>query len=306
MHDSLDVEDLMERIRQLARARLRGPDGSIGVTQPASIGQRLKSVWQAVKWYADHPDDCHETLTTRLLSARAVDELQRSLAELSQRMDRLDVQQRGIDAAIAHPFWSHASGRIVENAWVLRHLGELPYGATVLDVGCAETLLSLELASNGFRVTGVDIRRFPLQHPNFHFFQGDIANAPLADDSFDAAVLLSSIDVRLGWYVLQQGENRAAAAMTRIYELIKPGGQLILTVPFGEAVVTRQRRIFDSQQLRQLLHRFDLQTLEFGVNVDKKTWVLPASEEAAQAQVDDPESLFPGAVALAVCKKPLS
>ena len=38
--------------------------------------------------------------------------------------------------------------------------------ASVLDVGCAESLLPFELASLGYRVTGIDLREYPMDHPN--------------------------------------------------------------------------------------------------------------------------------------------
>ncbi len=202
------------------------------------------------------------------------------------------------------PAWSRTSERIIEKAWVLRHLEGLDKGSKILDVGCAESLLSMELASNGFLVTGVDVRHFPLSHPNFHLIQGDVTTAPLEPGFFDAAILLSTIEhIGLGWYGDPKGENQQEAAMAQIYRLLKPGGRLLVTVPFGRPAITPLHRIFDPPGLRKLLEKFKIESLEFGIKVDEKTWCVPASEEEAGTKAHHPENHSPGAVALAVCKK---
>lgn len=202
------------------------------------------------------------------------------------------------------PAWSRTSERIIERAWVLRRLEGLKIGSRILDVGCAESLVSMELASNGFLVTGVDVRHFPLSHPNFHFIQGDITTAPLEPGFFDAAILLSTIEhIGLGWYGDPKGEDQQAAAMAQIYRLLKPGGRLLVTVPFGKPAITPLHRIFDPPGLRKLLEKFKIKSLEFGIKIDEKTWRVPASEEEAGTKAHHPENHGPGAVALAVCEK---
>ena len=202
------------------------------------------------------------------------------------------------------PAWFRTSERIIEKAWVLRHLEGLDNGSKILDVGCAESLLSMELASNGFLVIGVDVRHFPLSHPNFHLIQGDVTTAPLEPCFFDAAILLSTIEhIGLGWYGDPKGENQQEAAMAQIYRLLKPGGRLLVTVPFGRPALTPLHRIFDPPGLRKLLEKFKIESLEFGIKVDEKTWCVPASEEEAGTKAHHPENHSPGAVALAVCKK---
>jgi hypothetical protein len=62
--------------------------------------------------------------------------------------------------------------RIIEIPWVFMNLG-LKQGK-ILDVGCCWSAVSIELASMGFEVWGIDINPCALTHPNFKFIQDDI------------------------------------------------------------------------------------------------------------------------------------
>ena len=85
---------------------------------------------------------------------------------------------------------------------------------------------------------------------------------------------------------------------------MKPDGRLLLTVPFGERALTPLHRIYDSEMLRDLTKNFEVETLEFGMRLDEKTWICPVEEAKAAVQTHDRVYLFPGAVALVVCRKP--
>ncbi len=339
MSDSLDVDEALERIRERARLRQSGAGSAPGRedSSPALI-QGLKRLGKAL---SRRLDQFQGPVTSRLVIAREVDSLMHVQKELARRLGDLEMRVNGpkmdsqpaTAAALAiadshlgpkaaeglwfnepiilqyddtgRPAWARTSERIIEKAWVLRHLSGLEMGSKILDVGCAESLLSLELASNGFFVTGVDVRPYPLRHPNLRFVQGDVMTAALEAGSFDGAILLSTIEhIGLGWYGDEIGD-RQLAVMTHIHQLLKPGGLLFVTVPFGRPALTPLHRIFDSPGLSHLLSQFEIQTLEYGIKVDEKTWLLPAPEEKAGAQKHDGESYAPGAVALAVCSKGL-
>jgi 2-polyprenyl-3-methyl-5-hydroxy-6-metoxy-1,4-benzoquinol methylase len=202
------------------------------------------------------------------------------------------------------PSWARTSERIIEKAWILRHLSGLPAGACILDLGSAESILPLELASNGFKVTAVDVRPYPLRHPNLHFLQGSITTAPLEPGSFDVAVLLSTIEhMGLGWYGDPVGESVPEDTLTYIRKLLASGGTLLLTVPFGRPAITPLHRIFDLTSLTTLLRDFHIEVIEYGIKQDEKTWIAPASAHDAAVATHDPLNSAPGAVAMVVATK---
>ena len=203
-----------------------------------------------------------------------------------------------------HPFCGDTTERIIEKAWVLRNLADVPGGARILDVGCSESTLSIELASNGYQVTGIDVRPYPLQHPGFQFVQADICDSPLESASYDVVIALSTIEhLGLGWYGDSQDESSDHVAMQQIHRLLKPGGLLLMTVPYGQRATTPVHRIYDSESLHRLLEKFEIQNAEYGMKMDDRTWISPVPEERAAQQRHDPASGAPSAVCLIRCAK---
>ena len=78
--------------------------------------------------------------------------------------------------------------RIVELPFALHSVMSLPTGSRILDAGCTESPLSIQLAAMGYQVTGYDYRPYPYTHPNLDFVQGDLLNLPFGDETFAAAL----------------------------------------------------------------------------------------------------------------------
>ncbi|MBO3810063.1 MAG: hypothetical protein FGF50_10800 [Candidatus Brockarchaeota archaeon] len=72
--------------------------------------------------------------------------------------------------------------KTVEYPWVLRQLKMLKPGVLVLDVGCAESLLSHELMAREFRL---DIRDYPFKNKRMYFVKRDALNISLPSNIFD-------------------------------------------------------------------------------------------------------------------------
>ncbi len=144
--------------------------------------------------------------------------------------------------------------RIVEYPQVFRWIK--PHGA-VLDIGCAKSRLPYHLASWGYEVHGIDARPYALTHPSLHFHQTDLFTWQ-PGRTFDVVLLISTLEHfglgRYGDKVLSDAEREA---VQRIGEWLTPGGQLIVTVPFGVPAVTDRHRIYDRERLAQLFADFE-------------------------------------------------
>lgn len=170
--------------------------------------------------------------------------------------------------------WSGTNERIVELPFALQTLASLPPSARILDVGSCESLLPLSLASLGYRVTAIDIRQYPFSHPRLHTVQGSILDWAGDGTPYDAVSVISSLE-HLGLPAYGNNHLDAEAdrrALARIRHLLRPGGHLVLTTPFGPPDRTEFQRTYCSSDLAALLAQFTILRCAVAYRVDSRTW----------------------------------
>ncbi len=162
--------------------------------------------------------------------------------------------------------------RVVELPFVFRRL-RVPLGSKILDFGCNESLLSIELASMGYNVTGIDLHDYKFKHPNFSFVNGDICGQ-FEPESFDAVIAVSSIEhTGLGAYGEKSFNEGDKIVLNEIYRILKKEGQLLLTVPFGRRYQGKWYRVYDSEALPYLLSNLHIVSEEYYCRIDGKFWI---------------------------------
>ena len=138
------------------------------------------------------------------------------------------------------------SERIIEDPFVLSQVQKLPKGSKVLDFGCFSSMVPLQLASIGYRVTGIDLYNYPYTHPNFIFHNQDILDNKLKSKSYDCIYAISSLEhVGRGWYEKERKNATDVAVVEQFYRLLKPGGTLLVTLPFGKLIQTPYMKVYD-------------------------------------------------------------
>ena len=189
--------------------------------------------------------------------------------------------------------------RILEGIFVHSRLPMTP--VKLLDLGCAESINAIEMASLGHKVTGVDLRSLPVPHPNFKMVIADLCNLPFDDETFDCAVALSTLEhVGLAWYTDEPSENSDFKAIQEAARVMKPGARFITTLPFGrEAGETRVHRIYDQERLEKLLEPLKVSEISYGIR-DGETWHFTHDAQRASS-VDSIKRV--SAVALVVAEK---
>jgi len=177
--------------------------------------------------------------------------------------------------------------RIAELPFVLTNV-ELTQGAKVLEIGCAESRLSIELATLGYTVTGYDLRDYALVHPNFTFIKGDFLENELPPASFDCVISVSTLEHcgidTYGGPVIDKADARIVEAIRRV---LKAGGRFIFTVPFGKRGMSRYYRVYDAESLTALLPGFKVIREGYFRTKDRKTWLLEKKENLAQVDSTD-------------------
>lgn len=105
----------------------------------------------------------------------------------------------------------------------------------VLDFGCCESKISLQLSSLGYEVTGIDLRDYPYKHsmPGFNFIKGDIFENSSDMECFDLIVAISAIE-HVGLRVYGGSFQRDDKSLIKIFsQVLNPKGYLFVTVPYG-------------------------------------------------------------------------
>ena len=179
---------------------------------------------------------------------------------------------------------SHVNERIAEIPWAFRALGDVAPGARILDFGSSENALALSLATMGYRVTALDLRPYPFEHPNLTRVAQPLEEWDAGPGSFDVVMCVSTLEhVGLDWYGKQAGgETADRDALARLGELLAPEGRLVLTVPYGRAEVDALQRRYDRAGLDALLEGWTVQEEMIIEQVDERTWV-PVEESTEHA-----------------------
>jgi 2-polyprenyl-3-methyl-5-hydroxy-6-metoxy-1,4-benzoquinol methylase len=170
---------------------------------------------------------------------------------------------------------TNVNERIVEIPHIYRALARVEPGASVADVGAAESLIALSLAFLGYEVTAIDLRPYPFEHPRLRSVTTPIEEWE-HDGTFDAVICLSTIEhVGLGAYGEDAKDHRADLdAMRRMRELTAPGGLLVLTTRFGHPAVDELQRTYDKAGLDELLEGWNVEELSVLRRVDATMWAL--------------------------------
>jgi hypothetical protein len=167
-----------------------------------------------------------------------------------------------------------ANERIVEIPYALAAVGSLPPGSLVLDFGATESTLSLSMASLGIDVLAADLRPYPLAHPRITPLVGPIERWEGPDRPLDAVVSVSALEhVGLGAYAEAPTEGPLDRRIVeRFGDWLRPGGELVLTVPYGHWSVDELQRVYDATHLDALLEGWTILDRFVSVQTGPATW----------------------------------
>lgn len=185
------------------------------------------------------------------------------------------------------------SERLVEYPLLYNYLSLKP-GQEILDFGCVESLLPMQLCSFGIKVTGMDFRPYPFQHENFSFIQGDILQWDPPENRFDSVISISVIEhVGLSGYGDPELNDGDRIAVRKLLASLKPGGRLYFTVPVGKArTVGRYYRVYDRRTLGELVPEMELVRV-FGKDHRYSGWREMSLDRISSLEYDNYEEMAP-------------
>jgi SAM-dependent methyltransferase len=142
--------------------------------------------------------------------------------------------------------------RIVELPFVFRGL-RLPPESRVLDVGSQWSVVPLHLAALGYRTVAMDLAHVPIQGGGADLVRADVRRSPFREGAFDGATMVSTLEhIGIGFYDESQAREDDVVAMDELRRIVKPGGLLVLTVPFGRGGSGSLQRAYDGPRLRRV------------------------------------------------------
>ena len=232
----------------------------------------------------------------------------------------VEAGKRTLRQRIAHRLWWNAtrfrdaalaegppaviiSEQVIENAFLLRELDSSV--RKVLDFGAFESTLPLALVALGLDVTVVDQRRYPFSAERLHVIQHDILQ-PMASlpAEFDVVYSISTIEhVGLGHYGDPTVPDGDRIALAHLWEKVRPGGRLIVSVPAGRPSVQRGYRVYDERALGVVLPA-EGRISFFRKQGRRGTWRPSTGAEIAAVEYENYFAQAPSeGVALAVVRK---
>jgi SAM-dependent methyltransferase len=112
--------------------------------------------------------------------------------------------------------------------WMAAQLADLPPGAPIIEVGCGDATFTADLAGYSSSVTAIDISANQIAEnarrlPGITFLQHDVAERfPFPDATFEVAWCSEVLEHLFD----------PAFALREMHRILKPGGRLLVTVPY--------------------------------------------------------------------------
>ncbi|MFC1992477.1 class I SAM-dependent methyltransferase [Chloroflexota bacterium] len=168
--------------------------------------------------------------------------------------------------------------RAVEWSWIVANMPSGPGKA--LDFGCGNSNLALIAARKGFKTTAIDLTpvNFLYVHPDLEYIHTDIFKAGFLPHTFDLIVSGSSIEHvgLVGRYNVKESRpNGDIEAMSELRKLLKPDGEILLTIPVGyDAVFPPLHRVYGQERLPRLILGCTIEKEEFWTKNDSNQWIM--------------------------------
>jgi len=149
--------------------------------------------------------------------------------------------------------------RVVEEPWAV---SKVRPGERLLDVGSATSRYLRELPDD-CRLYAIDIRPTPAQ-AGVAVVVGDLLCAPFRLGSFDVITCISTIE-HVGLDIYGQGPDEFGdeVAMRHLRRLLRPGGRLLVTAPFGKRTVSAWLRAYDWASFQRLIRGYRVLSTTF-------------------------------------------
>ncbi len=122
----------------------------------------------------------------------------------------------------------------------------------LLDIGCGDNTLVRKYYPNGLGIDVVNYWR------NVDLVVESSSSIPFADNSFDTITIVAALNHIPGYQ----------ATLVESFRLVKPGGQIIITMPIG----------FPQKLWHRITRKYDDDQIYRGINEEEERYYIPVKE----------------------------
>lgn len=189
---------------------------------------------------------------------------------------------------VSHPTLRTLAGdREIEWTWTLGHVRRGP--GRLLDFGSGNGMMALGASFAGNDVVAVDLEpeQYPFEPAAIEYVQGDFNELALGADPFDQILNCSTVEhVGLaGRYGSPDDPEGDLHAMEKMARMVKPNGNMVLTIPVGrDAVFAPLHRIYGQERLPRLLEYWEIREESYWAKAAGPRFA-PVTREEALAEV---------------------
>jgi len=179
------------------------------------------------------------------------------------------------------------SSRIVEYPWVYMNLDEVNVCKRLLDVGSVGSFLPIDLASQGYEVWCIDVRKYEGNGlvQNLRCFIGDVRKTSFENGFFACVIAVSTLEhIGLGRYGEWLEPNGDITAVREILRILSINGVLLVTLPFGKEEIFPSHRVYNQQRLRTILKGFKVEREDYYARNKNGFWSPCVKEDLAETR----------------------
>jgi len=179
-----------------------------------------------------------------------------------------------------------ASDRFIEYPWLLENINIT--SGRLLDVGSTIGDQLYETLPKSIEINCLNLSAKKFKNKQIKFKQGDIRKTDYPDNYFNLITCVSTLEHigvngRYGSYYDPAGDIKA---MSEIKRILKPGGILLATVPYGAKDVLPINKLYNKNRIANLFSGLEIISQEFK-KFDKNwhVWLKVGETEAAKTDM---------------------
>ena len=179
-----------------------------------------------------------------------------------------------------------ASDRFIEYPWLLENINIT--SGRLLDVGSTIGDQLYETLPKSIEINCLNLSAKKFKNKQIKFKQGDIRKTDYPDNYFNLITCVSTLEHigvngRYGSYYDPAGDIKA---MSEIKRILKPGGILLATVPYGAKDVLPINKLYNKNRIANLFSGLEIISQEFKkFNKNWHVWLKVGETEAAKTDM---------------------